>query len=170
MKEQKFLSKFFAIAVFLAALSFQTFAQQPERPNPTGDGTEPAAAAGLVSGLFSLAPGQSVRVAAVNMGKKAIPVEFVFVSVNEQGKVQNPIRCNATPAAGDAMIEKFSHTGGANRMLMYVQIRVREAKDLKDIAQSLEVFNEQPDLPGGGPHIFLSAAYFAEFCPIWAPA
>ena len=168
MKGQSFLSTFFAVMVFLAVITFQAFAQAPERPNPTGDGTQPAAAAGFVSGLFSLAPGQSVRVAAVNMSKKAIPVEIVFVPVSEQGKAGVPIPCNWTPPAGDAMIEKFSHTGGANRMLMYVQIRVSDAKDLKEIAPSLEVFNDQTNAPGG-PHIFLSGADFAEFRPIWVP-
>lgn len=170
MRSKDFLSMFFGSAVLLAALTLQTFAQQPERPNPTGDGAEPAAAAGLVSGLFSLAPGQSVRVSTVNMGKKAIPLEFVFVPVSEQGTADVPIRYNRMPAAGDAMIEKFSHPGGVNRLLMYVQIRVPDIKELKNIAPSLEVFNEQINAPGGGPHIFLSGADFTEIRPIWVPA
>jgi hypothetical protein len=171
MKKKDFLSKFLVAAVLLTALTFQTFSQQPERPNPTGDGTTPAAAgAGFVSGLFTLLPGQSVRVSAVNMGKKAIPVELVFVPVTEQGKAGVPIPCNWLAAPGDAAFDKFTHPGGANRMVMYVQIRVRDAKDLENIVPSLEVFNEQLNAPGGGPHIFLSGADFAEFRPIWVPA
>lgn len=166
MKKKSFLSKFFAIAVLLTVLTFQAFAQT-NRPNPTGDGTMPAAAAGYVSGLFSLAPGQSVRVSAVNMGKKAIPVETVFVPVSEQGKAGIPILCNATPAPGDAAFDKYSITDGTSR-LMYVQIRVQNATDLKDIAPSLEVFGEQAG--SGGPHIFLSGADFIEIRPIWVPS
>lgn len=177
MKKRDFLRQFAFSAILLATFIFlsvnpsaaqQTQNNDQERPNPTGDGTPPAAA-GFVSGLFALQPGQSVRVAAVNMNKKAVPVEFVFVPVGEQGKAQGAIPCNAAPAPGDAMIEKFTHPGGANRILMYVQIRVQDAKDLKGIAPSLEVFNEQTNAPGG-PQIFLSGADFVEIRPIWVPA
>lgn len=170
MKKKKITLKVFAASVLLAALTLisanPASAQQAARPNPTGDGV---AAAGYVSGLFSLLPGQSVRVSAVNMGKKAIPVEFVFIPVTDQGKAAVPILCNAAPAPGDAMIEKFAHPGGVNRMLMYVQIRVEKADDLKGLAPSLEVFDEQ-SAPGGGPHFFLSGSDFAEIRPIWVPA
>ena len=167
MKKKSFLSRFLMIAAALTALAFQTFAQQNARPNPTGDGTTPAAAAGYVSGLFSLAPGQSVRVSAVNMGKTAIPVEIVFVPVTEQGKAAVPIRCNALPAPGDAAFDKYSITDGTSIQLMYVQIRVQDAKDLESITPSLEVFNEQI---GPGPHFFLGGNGFAEIRPIWVPS
>ncbi|HEY0458246.1 MAG TPA: hypothetical protein VGC97_03775 [Pyrinomonadaceae bacterium] len=170
MKRQDFLSRFFTIAVLLTALTSQAFAQQPNRPNPAGDGTQPAAAAGFVSGLFTLLPGQSVRVSAVNMGKKAIPVQIVFVPVGEQGKAGVSVLCDALPAPGDAAFDKYSIPDGtSNRQLMYVQIRVSDAKDLENIVPSLEVFNEQPGTPGG-PHIFLSGADFAEIRPIWVPS
>ena len=169
MKKKSFLSKFFASAVLLTVLTFQAFAQI-DRPNPTGDGTTPVAAAGFVSGLFSLAPGQSVRVSAVNMGKKAIPVQIVFVPVTEQGKAGVQIQCNLLPAPGDAAFDKYSIPDGtSNRQLMYVQIRVRDAKDLENIAPSLEVFNE-PNEPGGGPHFFLGHGGFTEIRPIWVPS
>lgn len=176
MKKKEYLSRFSIIPIFLAALilvSANQISAQPQnnqnRPNPTGDGTEPAAAAGYVSGIFSLLPGQSVRVSAVNMQKKAIPVEIVFVPVSEQGKAGLSIRSNATPAPGDAAIEKFTIPDGTSRILMYVQIRVQNANDLKDIAPSLEVFNEQIG-PGGGPHFFLGSNGFAEFRPIRVPS
>ena len=175
MKKKIFLSRFFAVAVLLSSLIFVSANQisaQPQnnqnRPNPTGDGTQPVAAAGYVSGVFSLLPGQSVRVSALNMGKKAIPVELVFVPVSEQGKASASIQCNETPAPGDAAIEKYTIPDGTSRILMYVQIRVQNATDLKDIAPSLEVFNEQIG-PGGGPHFYLGSNGFAEFRPIWVP-
>jgi len=174
MKKKEFLSKLFVAGVLLAASVVvsvnQAFAQEsPNRPNPTGDGTTPVAAAGFVSGLFALLPGQSVRVSAVNMGKKAIPIEIVFVPVTEQGKAAVPIRCNWTPAPGDAAFDKYSIPDGTSNRLMYVQIRVSDAKDLENIAPSLEVFNEQTNMPGG-PHIFLSGADFVEIRPIWVPS
>jgi hypothetical protein len=156
MKEKEFLSKFVVIALLAAATLIlanpasaqQTAGSDQNRPNPTGDGT---AAAGFVSGVFSLMPGQSVRVAAVNTGEKAIPVEIVFVPISEQGKAGTSIQCNETPAPGDAMIEKYSIPDGtSNRTLMYVQIRFQNASDLKTIAPSLEVFDEQAIGPGGG--------------------
>jgi hypothetical protein len=167
MKKKSFLSKFFAVVVLLTVLTFQAFAQT-NRPNPTGDGTTPVAAAGFVSGLFTLLPGQSVRVSAVNMSKKAIPVQIVFVPVTEQGKAGIPILCDATPVPGDAAFDKYTIPDGTSNRLMYVQIRVQDAKDLESIAPSLEVFNEQPGAVG--PHIFLSGADFAEIRPIWVPS
>ena len=171
MKKKSFLSTFFVTAILPATLIFVSVAQafaQTDRPNPTGDGTTPVAAAGFVSGLFSLAPGQSVRVSAVNMGKKAIPVQIVFVPVSEQGKAAAPIQCDLMPAPGDAAFDKYSITDGTSRQLMYVQIRVRDAKDLESIAPSLEVFNEQPG--AGGPHFFLGGGGFVEIRPIWVPS
>ena len=172
MKKREFLSKIFVVAVLalIAVSANQAFAQQEPKPSdPAGDGTTPVAAAGFVSGLFSVLPGQSVRVSAVNMGKEAIPVEFVFVTVSEQGKVVASVLSNAaTPAPGDAMIEKITITDGTSRKLMYVQIRVQDANDLKDIASSLEVFNEQ--LRRGRTDFFLGGGGFAEIRPIWVPS
>ena len=172
MKRQDFLKRFFVTAALLSVLTFvstgNAFAQT-DRPNPTGDGTAPVAAAGFVSGLFTLLPGQSVRVSAVNMGKKAIPVQIVFVPVSEQGKAGVSVLCDLLPAPGDAAFDKYSIPDGtSNRQLMYVQIRVRDAKDLESIAPSLEVFNEQPNI--AGPHIFMSGADFIEIRPIWVPS
>ncbi len=167
MKKKCFFSSQIVITILLTAIfvaASNVFAQT-DRPNPTGDGT--VAAAGYVSGLFSLAPGQSVRVSAVNMGKKAIPVEIVFVPVTAQGKAGVPIPCNWTPAPGDAAFDKYTIPDGTSNQLMYVQIRVRDAKDLESIAPSLEVYNEQANT--GAPHIFLSGADFAEIRPIWVP-
>lgn len=183
MKKENYSIKFtifaflFAVAVLVSANN--SFAQgfpnekdsenSASRPNPTGDAVQPVAAAGYVSGLFSLAPGQTVRVSAVNMGKNAIPLQIVFVPVSEQGKAGISISCNATPAPGDAATEKFTITDGTSRKLMYVQIRVQRANDLKDIAPSLEVFSEQAG-PNGGPHFYLGSGGFTEIHPIWVPS
>ena len=182
MKKEKYSIRFtifaflFAVAVlFSANNSFaQSFPNEKDsensasRPNPTGDAVQPVAAAGYVSGLFSLAPGQTVRVSAVNMGKNAIPLQIVFVPVSEQGKAGISIQCDATPAPGDAAFEKMTITDGTSRRLMYVQIRLQRANDLNDIVPSLEVFSEQPG--AGGPHFFLGSGGFTEIRPIWVPS
>lgn len=171
MKKSDFLSKFLFATSLLALLIFavanQTLAQKSaERPNPAGDD----AVAALSSGLFSLLPGQSVRVAAVNVGGKAINGQFLFVPVSEQGKAAVPIRCNWNPAPGDAAFDKFTHPGGVNRILMYVQIRVFEqAKDLEKLAPSLEIYNEQTgetvDLLSGSDFVSLRPIYIPPFAP-----
>lgn len=164
-----------SLSVWTTHSSMQTLpdeknsADAASRPNPTGDGTAPAAAAGYVSGVFRALPGQSVRVSAVNAGKKAVSLEIVFIPVSEQGKAGVSVLCDATPAPGDAAIEKITIPDGTSNRLMYVQIRVENANDLKDLAPSLEVFNEQTG-PGSGPHFFLGGNGFAEIRPIWVPS
>lgn len=134
---------------------------EPSETNaPANDG------AGLSTGLISLLPGQSVRVAAVNVGGKEINGEFLFVPVTEQGKAGVPIRCNLIVASGDAAFEKLTHPGGVNRMLLYVQIRVRQNRnDIKHIVPSLEIFDEQANRSIG----LLHGSDFASIGPIFNP-
>jgi hypothetical protein len=157
-----FLAAFITISLIISTT--ESFAQLLPREE---DGQKAQNnGAGLSSGLITLLPGRSIRVSAVNIGRKAVPLELVFVPVSEQGKVSVPIRCDAMPASGDAAFDKFTHTGGVNRMLMYVQIRVRQnANDIDDLVPSVEIFNEQT---GEVEHI-LSGADFYSFRPIFNP-
>jgi hypothetical protein len=118
--------------------------------------------------VINLLPGQTLRVAAVNAGQKEIPLQIYIIPVSPQGKADVPIQCNLTPAPGDAAIDQFSIPDGTSNRLLYVQIRVQNAKDVEDLVPSLEVFNTQTGIPG--PHFLLSGADFVEIRPIWVPS
>lgn len=172
MKTRRLLSKILAI-IMLAAIALtvspgKPFAQDPLKEEKQADAQSSGGAA-LSSGLIRLLPGQSLRVAAVNVGDKEIPLQLYIIPVSGQGKAGIPIQCNATPAAGDAAIETFSIPDGTSNMFLYVQVRVRDdPNDINELVPSVEVFDTQG--PGGGPHYLLSGADFAEFRPIFVPS
>jgi len=143
--------------VFTAALPAHTQSGDDSQSNaPSSDG------AALGTGLISLVPGHSARVAAVNVGGKDIQGEFIFVPVTEQGKASVPIRCNWFAAPGDAASDTFTHPGGANVIQFYAQVRVRQdVKDLNEMVPSLQIFDDQT----GKTEELLSGADFASFRP-----
>lgn len=170
--KREFLSKVLVAAMFLIiSLSVSvtaTFAQKSP-PEENQNAVQNIGGAALSSGLFSLAPGQAVRVAAVNLGDGSVRVNIVFFTVDDQGKLAGGFQCNGKPAPGDAMFDTFTHPGGANRTLHYVQIQVRQnPNDIKNIAPSLEIFDVQAG-PGGGPIRLLSGGDFVSFKPIVNP-
>lgn len=165
MKNKKSFAPFLSIALIFVLVGAAAFSAQ-EQPatklaESRGEGGETSApdnrGVALGSGLISLLPGQSARLAAVNGGRKEIPLELAFVPVTEQGKAGASILCDSTPAPGDVAFDKFTHPGGVNRALLYVQVRVRQnANDIKDLVPSVEIINEQT---GAVEHI-LSGADF----------
>jgi hypothetical protein len=122
--------------------------------------------AGLSTGLVSLAPGQSARLAVVNVGGKDVSFEFIFVPVTEQGKSAVPIQCDAIVSSGNAASAKYGHPGGANAVEFYAQARVGEnAGDLKDLVPSLQIIDDQT----GRTEQLLSGSDFVSFRPIFNP-
>jgi hypothetical protein len=170
MKTRNRFSKVFAAAALLTlALVAVTTAFVRAAPQEAKALAAPSqGGAALGTGVFTLLPGQTVRVAAVNVGGKAIPLQLYIIPVTEQGKVGVPILCNLMPAPGDAAFETFTNTN-PTRMLMYAQVRVREdPNDIKELVPSLEVFDEQnTGIPG--PHFLLSGDDFVGIRPIWVP-
>jgi len=170
--KREFLSKVLVAAIFLTisllVSATATFAQKSQ-PEENQNAAQNSGGAALSTGLFSLAPGQSVRVAAVNFGDGSVRVKIVFFTVTDQGKLIAGFQYDARPAPGDAAFETFTHPGGANRMSLYVQIQVLEKpNDIKNIAPSLEIFDAQAG-PGAGPRTLLSGGDFASFKPIVNP-
>ena len=157
-----------ALVIALAVVVTATFRAQAQRQDEMKAAAPSSGGAALGTGVFSLLPGQTVRVAAVNVGGKEIPLQLYIIPVSEQGKLGVPIRCDLFAAPGDAAFESFTHPGGANRMLMYVQVRVRDnPNDINELVPSVEVFNAEAGIPG--PHFLLSGGDFASFRPIWVP-
>jgi hypothetical protein len=152
----------------LVALAIVLAATVPTRAQKGGDNQSaaPNFAGGVSTGLISLLPGQSVRVATVTFGGSLINVEFLFVPVNEQGKAQVAILCDEFAAPGDAAFATFTHPGGANRMLMYVQIRVHDnPKDIEKLGPSVEIM----DGTSNQPIEVLHGGDFTAFRPIFVP-
>ena len=151
-----------AFAVVFAA-KFQAQTQKGDSIKPAGQSNGGAA---WGTGLISLAPGQSVRISAVNVGGKDIPLELLFVPVTEEGKAGVSVLCDAIVSAGNAASDKFEHPGGANVIQFYAQVRVREdVQDLEKLVPSLQIINET----GGLEHVF-SGFDFAGIRPIWVPS
>jgi hypothetical protein len=169
MKNRELFKRFATILSVVAVIALivtTVLAAQTQKPN-ADKLTEQGKGGGLGTGLISLAPGQSVRVSAVNVGNKTIPVELIFVPVNEKGEYSVPIPCNAISSPGNAVFDKFTHPGGANRIDFYAQVRVEEnAGDLDELVPSLQIID---DLTGETLQL-LSGADFASFRPIWVPS
>lgn len=157
-----------ALLVTCAVILVATLRVQAQKGGDNQSDAPSQGGAALGTGVFTLLPGQTVRVAAVNVGGKAIPLQLYIIPVTEQGKAGVPIQCNAMPAPGDAAFETFTNTN-PTRMLMYAQVRVREdPNDIKELVPSLEVFDEQnAGIPG--PHFLLSGDDFIGIRPIWVP-
>ena len=153
-------------AAVIALIVTTNLPAQTQKPN-ADKLTEQGKGGGLSTGLISLAPGQSVRVSAVNVGNKTIPVELIFIPVNEKGEFTVPIQCNAISSPGNAAFDRFTHPGGANRIDFYAQVRVLEnVEDLAELVPSLQVFDEET----GESLLLLSGADFASIRPIWVPS
>jgi hypothetical protein len=149
--------------VIFAVIFATTFPAQAQKESDNQPGAQSQGGAALGTGLISLLPGQSVRLAAVNVGGKNITVELLVADA--QGNVL--ILCNEFVAPGKAFFDKFTHPGGANRIDLYAQVRVRQnVKDIEDLAPSLQIVDDQT---GRTEHI-LSGADFAGIRPIWVPS
>lgn len=149
------------VVVFLAALQAQAQKGGDSQPSAQSNG-----GAALGTGLISLAPGQSVRVSAVNVGGKEIPLQLLFVPVTEQGKAGVSILCNEIVSPGDAATDVFQHPGGANVIQFYAQVRVRDdVKDIEELVPSLQIINGET----GTPEHILSGFDFAGIRPIFVP-
>jgi hypothetical protein len=148
------------VFAIIFATTFPAQAQKEDDNPPSAPGNGGAA---LGTGLISLLPGQSVRLAAVNVGGKSVPVELLVADA--QGNVL--ILCNGFVAPGKAFFDKFTHPGGANRLDLYAQVRVRQnVKDIEDLVPSLQIVDDET---GRTEHI-LSGADFASFRPIFVPS
>jgi hypothetical protein len=151
-----------AVAIVLVA-TFQAHAQKRGDIQPAAQSSGGVA---VGTGLISFTPGQSVRVSAVNVGGKEIPLELLLVPVTEEGKVAVPIRCDAIVSPGDAATEGFKHPGGSNAIQFYAQIRVRQnVKDLEELVPSLQIIDDAT----GRLEQVLSGNDFAGIRPIWVP-
>lgn len=121
--------------------------------------------AGKSSGLVRLPPGQTVRVSAVNVSNKNIPLELIIV--DSQGKVL--IQRDAISLPGKAVSDTFSIPDGTSNVLFYAQVRVwQNVGNLKELIPSLEVYDTQVE-PDSKPHYVLSGGDFVEIRPIWVP-
>lgn len=155
-----------AIVCLLGAVSVATFQAHAQKGANFQPSAQSSGGAALGTGLISLAPGQLVRVSAVNVGGKDIQLELLFVPVTEQGKAAVPIRCNWFASPGDAATDVFKHPGGTNVIQFYAQVRVRDdARDIEKLVPSLQIINEET----GRMEQVLSGADFAAFRPIWVP-
>jgi hypothetical protein len=166
IKTYRLSSRLAAIATLLVifALTFATtFPAQAQKEDDNPPSAPGNGGAALGTGLISLLPGQSVRLAAVNVGGKSVPVELLVADA--QGNVL--ILCNEFVAPGKAFFDKFTHPGGANRLDLYAQVRVRQnVKDIEDLVPSLQIVDDET---GRTEHI-LSGADFAGIRPIWVPS
>ena len=170
MKTRSPLTRLAATAALLAAFaivfltSFQAQAQKGGDSQPSAQSNGGAA---LGTGLISLAPGQSVRVSAVNVGGKDIQLELLFVPVTDGGKAGVSVLCDAIVLPGDAASDVFQHPGGANVIQFYAQVRVRQdARDIEKLVPSLQIINGET----GTPTQVLSGLDFASIRPIWVPS
>lgn len=156
-----------AIACLIAGVSIATFQTHAQKGGDFQPSAQSSGGAALGTGLISLAPGQSIRLSAVNVGGKDITLNFIFVTVSEQGKLAGLIICPEVVASpGDAAIDEFKYPGGTNVVQFYVQVRVRDdARDVEKLVPSLQIVNEET---GRMEHV-LSGADFAAFRPIWVP-
>ena len=153
------------LVVALAVVVTATFRAQAQRQD---DMKAEASSEGatLGTGVFSLLPGQTVCVAAVNVGGKEIPLQLYVTPVSEQGKRSVSILCDATPAPGDAAFETFTNAN-QTRMLMYVQVRVRDnPNNINELVPSVEIIDGTSNLPAE----LLSGGDFTAFRPIWVPS
>ncbi len=168
MRSRSILSTLAAISALVVAFVVALSTEVPTHAQK--DGFDQSAAqhsgAGLSTGLISLVPGQSARIAVVNVGGKEFQGEFLFVPLTEQGKATVPIRCNAFAAPGDAASAMFSHTGGANRIDLYAQVHIEEnANDLENLVPSLQIIDDQT----GRTVQLLSGSDLVSFRPIFNP-
>lgn len=154
------------LVVALAVVVTATFRAQAQRQDDIKAEAQSSGGATLGTGVFSLLPGQTVRVAAVNVGGKEIPLQLYVTPVSEQGKRGVSILCDATPAPGDAAFETFTNAN-QTRMLMYVQVRVRDnPNNINELVPSVEIIDGTSNLPAE----LLSGGDFTAFRPIWVPS
>jgi hypothetical protein len=170
MRTLRLLPRLAATVALLAAFAvvlLTTFNAQAEKGGDSQPSAQSSGGAALGTGLISLAPGQSVRVSAVNVGGKDIQLELLFVPVTEGGKAGVSIQCDLIVSPGDAATDVFQHPGGANVIQFYAQVRVRnDVKDLEKLVPSLQIINEET----GMPTQVLSGFDFASIRPIWVPS
>lgn len=170
MKNKKILSKL-SISILMVTTLFifpaaNSFAQDTRKEAEKS--TAQSSGAALSTGLISLAPGQSIRVSAVNVGGKNTTLNFAFFTISEQGKLAGLVICpDMVVSPGNAAIDKFTHPGGNGRMMLYVQVRVYEnPDDIKKLIPALEITDEQTGAIIGVLH----SGDFAAFRPLWVPS
>ena len=170
MRTRSLFQRLSVIATFLLAFGVvlaATLQAQAQKGRDIQPEVQSSGGAALGTGLISLAPGQSVRVSAVNVGGKDIQLELLFVPVTEQGKAAVPVLCDAMVSPGNAASDKFQHPGGVNVIQFYAQVRVRQnANDVEELVPSLQIVNEET----GRMEQVLSGADFASIRPIWVPS
>ena len=154
------------LVVTLAVVVTATFRAQAQRGDDVKAAAPSSGGAALGTGVFSLPPGHTLRLAAVNVGGKEIPLQLYIIPVSEQGKLGVPILSDAIPAPGDAALESFTNTN-STRMLMYVQVRVRDnPNNINELVPSVEITDGTSNLPiemsSGGDFIAIR--------PIWVPS
>jgi hypothetical protein len=118
MKTRNMIQRILAMTALVVALAVAvtaTFPAQAQRQDAMQAEAQSSGGAAYSSGLISLAPGQRVRVSAVNVGGKGVTLNFGIVFVNEQGKIAGLVVCpDAVASPGNAATDEFKHPGGAN--------------------------------------------------------
>ena len=170
MNTRRLFSRLAATTTLLLAVAvvlLTTLPARAQKPDDNQPALQSSGGAARGTGLISLAPGQSVRVSAVNVGGKDIPLELLFVPVTDEGKVAVPIQCDAIISPGNAATDVFNHPGGAKVIQFYAQVRVRQdVKDLEELVPSLQIVDDAT----GRLEQVLSGLDFASIRPIWVPS
>ena len=149
MKIQSKLTKLFVIPALLvvATILSTAFPGLAQKVSPQVQDSS----IGYSTGLIGIAPGQSVRLAAVNEGKLTIP--FQFRIVDDKGL---PLfQCNEIALPGNAVYRDFEFEGNFNGLKINGQVRVGSDKALKESNPSQHVIetvsgNSLSVLGGGG--------------------
>jgi hypothetical protein len=116
---------------------------------------------GYSTGLIGIAPGQSVRLAAVNESNLTIP--FQFRIVDDQGFPL--IQDDGFVPPGNAVYRDFEFEGNFNGLKINGQVRVGSDKELKELAPSLQVI----DAASGKTVSVLSSGNFRSFSKMFNP-
>jgi hypothetical protein len=116
---------------------------------------------GYSTGLIGIAPGQSVRLAAVNEGNLTIPFQFRIVDDQGFPLIQDD---GFVPPGKSAFIE-FEYFGKGDRLELNAQVRAGSDKALKELNPSLHVI----DTASGKTLSVLGGGNFNSFTKMFDP-
>lgn len=145
MNKQNKLTKWLVIPALMAAAVVILAAAFPARMQhleQDKQNAQPNNGETYLIGLLRVASNRTVRIAAVNGSDRDIPVEMALVDA--QGKVL--IQCNGFAASGKGVADVLDTSGTQLPTDLYARYRTRNKNDLKDLALTVQVIDNQTNL------------------------